>query len=96
MGFRYTAIGALMNEDKFDEAAEALVELLVSAEVERAEKAEQPIEAQTNKAAVARVLNVNYRTMSRWVASLRDKGHDVEKQARAKLAVIAKEQKRAA
>lgn len=96
MGFRYTAVGALMNEDKFDDAAKLLVERLVQVEVDRAKAAGEIVQAQTNKAAVARMpdIGVNYRTMSRWVATLKDRGFDVEKQAIVRLTGMAKQQKR--
>lgn len=96
MSFRYTGIGALLNEDKFADAAKQLVELLVTIEVERAAEAKTPIEVQTNKAAAARKLNINYRTISRWVASLKDHGHDVILQAEAELKKRVKDQKAAA
>jgi hypothetical protein len=87
MGFRYTHIGKLMNEDKFAEAAEVLVNKLVQNEIATAAEENRPVAVKTNKAAVARDpdLGADYRTMSRWVSSLRDRGHDVIKQAEAKL-----------
>lgn len=95
MSFRYTQFGALMNEDKFDDAAKLLVEQLVAVEVERAKAEGRPVEEQTNKAEVARRQGVTYRTMSRWVVKLKDNGHDVEKQAYNKLRELAKEQRAA-
>lgn len=96
MGFRYTELGALMNTDQFDAAASKLVDLLVDFEVKQSKAQERAIVPQTNKSAASRTLGVNYRTVSRWVSTLRDKGHDVEKQALAKLEAMAKEQQRAA
>jgi len=95
MSFRYTEVGALMNEGDFAKAAERLVDLLVASEVDEAKEAARPIEVKTNKAEVARRLKVDYRTMSRWVSVLRDKGHDVIRQAEAKLEIRVKEQQAA-
>ena len=85
MSFQYTEIGGLINKDKYDEASSKIVDLLVQHEVTAAAEGKRAIEARANKAAVARALGVDYRTVTRWVGLLRDKGLDVVKQAEAKL-----------
>jgi hypothetical protein len=95
MGFRYTEVGALMNEGKLGDAAEKLVAMLVEGEVEAAKAEKRAVEVKTNKAEVSRKLDVDYRTVSRWVSLLRSKGHDVIRQAETKLEAIVKEQRAA-
>lgn len=95
MGFRYTAIGALMNDGKYGDASERLVALLVEVELEAAKKDGRAVEVKTNKAEVARRIDVNYRTMSRWVSTLQGKGHDVIRQAETKLKAHVRDQRAA-
>lgn len=96
MSFRYTQIGALMNEDNFAEAAKLLVKELADEQFATAERTSKPVEVGTNSSAVARKLKVNYRTVTRWIAVLLDRGHDVKTQARAEVERRLKERKKAA
>lgn len=94
MSFRYTHVGALLNEDKFQEAADYLVDKLVKQEVDAAKEDGRPVQVRTNKAAVIRdqELGADYRTFSRWIAALRERGFDVIKIAETKLEKLVKEQ----
>lgn len=96
MSFRYTRIGELMNEDKFADAAQALVKELADEQFAAAERTKKPVEVGTNSSAVARKLKVNYRTVTRWIAVLLDRGHDVKTQAKTEVERRLKDQKRAA
>lgn len=95
MSFNYTQIGALINQDKFGEAAKQLVEVYVEVQFDEAREAGSPVEVKTNGAAVARKIAVNYRTVTRWIAVLLDRGHDVKKQAIAEIERRLKEKKAA-
>ena len=94
MSFRYTRVGALLNEDKFQDAADYLVDKLVAQEVDAAKEEGRPVQVRTNKAAVIRdkELGADYRTFSRWIANLRERGLDVIKIAETRLEKIVKEQ----
>lgn len=96
MSFRYTRIGELMNEDNFAEAAALLVKELADEQFAAAERTSKPVEVGTNSSAVARKLKVNYRTVTRWIAVLLDRGHDVKTQAKAEVERRLKEKKKAA
>jgi len=87
MGFRYTKLGHLMNEDKFAEAAEIFVQKLVEIEINAAATENRPVVVKTNKAAFSRddVFGANYRTISRWTTMLLDHGFDVIGEAKKKL-----------
>ncbi len=94
MSFRYTKVGAYLHEDKFQEACDFLVDKLVKQEVDAAAEDGRPVQVRTNKAAVVRdkELGADYRTFSRWIAALRDRGFDVIKIAETKLEKLVKEQ----
>jgi hypothetical protein len=87
MGFRYTELGRMMNEDRFADAAKIFVEKLVEYEINTAATEKRAVKAQTNKAAFSRdaVFGANYRTVSRWATTLRDHGFDVITTAKKKL-----------
>ena len=87
MGFRYTKLGHLMNEDKFAEAAEIFVQKLVEIEINAAATENRQVVVKTNKAAFSRddVFGANYRTISRWTTTLLDHGFDVITMAKTKL-----------
>lgn len=87
MGFRYTKLGHLMNEDKFAEAAEIFVDRLVEYEIKTAAAEKRAVVVKTNKAAFSRdnVFGANYRTVSRWTTTLLDHGFDVIGDAKKKL-----------
>ena len=87
MGFRYTELGRMMNEDRFADAAKIFVDKLVEYEINTAATEKRPVVAKTNKAAFSRdaVFGANYRTVSRWATTLRDHGFDVIGDAKKKL-----------
>ena len=87
MGFRYTELGRMMNEDRFADAAAIFVQKLVEIEIKAATTENRPVVVKTNKAAFSRddVFGANYRTISRWTTTLLDHGFDVIGDAKKKL-----------
>ena len=87
MGFRYTELGRMMNEDRFADAAKIFVDKLVEYEINTAATEKRPGGATTHKAAFARQAGFggDYCPVSRWATTLRDHGFDVIGDAKKKL-----------